>query len=140
VRLLVITDEPGNTGFIKDGLEKASFAVDIACGGRCGLALALTNDYALIILDRMIPVISAVEFCRQMHQTGSAVPILFLAPGNTPEDDGFDLKDGASDYITKPFAFAELLARIRVLLRHKTRNDDKNKYRWQRLALHRAEQ
>ena len=124
MRLLIIEDEPGIAGFLKDGLEEEYFAVDIACDGKSGLDMALINEYDLIIVDWMIPAISGIEVCRQVRKSGSAVPILFLTAKDTLEDVIFGLDAGANDYIKKPFEFEELLARIRVQLRNKNRNDD----------------
>ncbi|MEI7787134.1 MAG: response regulator transcription factor [Chlorobiaceae bacterium] len=124
MRLLIIEDEHGIAGFLKDGLEEEYFAVDIAYDGKNGLDLAMTNDYDLIIIDWMIPAISGIEVCRQIRKSGSAVPIMFLTAKDTLEDVLFGLDAGANDYIKKPFAFEELLARIRVQLRNKNQSDD----------------
>lgn len=124
MRLLIIEDEPGIAGFLKDGLEEEYFAVDIAYDGKSGLDMALINEYDLIIVDWMIPAISGIEVCRQVRKTGNTVPILFLTAKDTLEDVIFGLDAGANDYIKKPFEFEELLARIRVQLRNKNRNDD----------------
>jgi len=124
MRLLIIEDEPGIAGFLKDGLEEECFAVDIAYDGKTGLDLALTNEYDLFIIDWMIPAISGIEVCRQLRKAGSAVPIIFLTAKDTLEDVVFGLEAGANDYIKKPFAFEELLARIRVQLREQKQHDD----------------
>ena len=124
MRLLIIEDEHGIAGFLKDGLEEEYFAVDIAYDGKNGLDLAMTNDYDMIIIDWMIPAISGIEVCRQIRKAGSAVPIMFLTAKDTLEDVLFGLDAGANDYIKKPFAFEELLARIRVQLRNKNQSDD----------------
>jgi two-component system copper resistance phosphate regulon response regulator CusR len=124
MRLLIIEDEPGIAGFLKDGLEEEYFAVDIAYDGKSGLDMALVNEYDLLIVDWMIPALSGIEVCRQVRKAGSAVPILFLTAKDTLEDVVFGLDAGANDYIKKPFEFEELLARIRVQLRNKSRNDD----------------
>ncbi len=124
MRLLIIEDEPGIAGFLKDGLEEEYFAVDIAYDGKSGLDLALTNEYDLLIVDWMIPALSGIEVCRQVRKAGSLVPILFLTAKDTLEDVVFGLDAGANDYIKKPFEFEELLARIRVQLRAKNKADD----------------
>jgi len=124
MRLLIIEDEPGIAGFLKDGLEEEYFAVDVAYDGKSGLDLALTNEYDLLIVDWMIPAISGIEVCRQIRKAGSLVPILFLTAKDTLEDVVFGLDAGANDYIKKPFEFEELLARIRVQLRNRNRADD----------------
>ncbi len=124
MRLLIIEDERGIAGFLKDGLEEEYFAVDIAVEGKSGLDMAMTNDYDLLIIDWMIPGISGIEVCRQVRKSGSTVPILFLTAKDTLEDVVFGLDAGANDYIKKPFEFEELLARIRVQLRHKDRVEE----------------
>ncbi|MEI6638133.1 MAG: response regulator transcription factor [Chlorobium sp.] len=124
MRLLIIEDEPGIAGFLKDGLEEEYFAVDVAYDGKSGLDLALTNEYDLLIVDWMIPALSGIEVCRQVRKAGSLVPILFLTAKDTLEDVVFGLDAGANDYIKKPFEFEELLARIRVQLRAKDKADD----------------
>ncbi|TLU81893.1 MAG: response regulator transcription factor [Chlorobium sp.] len=124
MRLLIIEDEPGIAGFLKDGLEEEYFAVDIAYDGKTGLDMALINEYDLIIVDWMIPALSGIEVCRQIRKSGNLLPILFLTAKDTLEDVVFGLDAGANDYIKKPFEFEELLARIRVQLRTKNKADD----------------
>ncbi len=124
MRLLIIEDEPGIAGFLKDGLEEEYFAVDIAYDGKSGLDMALINEYDLLIVDWMIPALSGIEVCRQLRKAGNLVPILFLTAKDTLEDIVFGLDAGANDYIKKPFEFEELLARIRVQLRNNNRAED----------------
>jgi len=124
MRILIIEDEPGIAGFLKEGLEEEYFAVDLAYDGRHGLDFALTNEYDLLIVDWMIPALSGIEVCRQLRKAGSLVPILFLTAKDTVEDVVFGLDAGANDYMKKPFEFEELLARIRVQLRSKNSTDD----------------
>jgi len=124
MRLLIIEDEPGIAGFLRDGLEEEYFAVDVAYDGKSGLDMALINEYDLLIVDWMIPALSGIEVCRQVRKAGSTTPILFLTAKDTLEDVVFGLDAGANDYIKKPFEFEELLARIRVQLRNKTSTDD----------------
>jgi len=119
MRLLIIEDEPGITGFLKEGLEEEYFAVDVASDGRTGLDLAMTNEYDLLLVDWMIPGISGIEVCRRLRKEGNDVPIIFLTAKDTIEDVVFGLDAGANDYIRKPFEFEELLARIRVQLRRR---------------------
>jgi two-component system, OmpR family, copper resistance phosphate regulon response regulator CusR len=119
MRLLIIEDEPGIAGFLKEGLEEEYFAVDVASDGRSGLDLAMTNEYDLLLVDWMIPGISGIEVCRQLRKGGNDAPIIFLTARDTIEDVVFGLDAGANDYIRKPFEFEELLARIRVQLRRR---------------------
>jgi two-component system, OmpR family, copper resistance phosphate regulon response regulator CusR len=117
MRILVIEDEAGIARFLKDGLEEECFAVDLAQNGNEGLAMALANDYDLLVVDWMLPGISGIEVCRKFRQEHPAVPVLILTARDTIDDAVFGLEAGANDYIRKPFAFAELLARIRTHLR-----------------------
>lgn len=117
MRILVIEDEPGIARFLREGLEEEYFAVDLAFDGKSGLDMALLNEYDLLIVDWMIPGISGIEVCRQVRKAGIDVPLIFLTAKDALEDIVFGLDAGASDYIRKPFAFEELLARIRVQLR-----------------------
>ncbi len=117
MRILIIEDEPGIAGFLKEGLEEECFAVDVADNGREGLAMALSNDYDLLVVDWLLPGLSGVEICRQFRKENNQVPIIFLTAKDTLDDVIFGLESGADDYIKKPFAFEELLARIRVQLR-----------------------
>jgi DNA-binding response OmpR family regulator len=117
MRILVVEDEPGIAGFLKEGLEEEYFAVDLAFDGKTGLDMAMVNEYDLLILDWMIPGMSGIEVCRQLRKAGNPVPILFLTAKDTLDDIVFGLDAGGNDYVRKPFAFEELLARIRVQLR-----------------------
>lgn len=119
MRILVIEDEKGISGFIKEGLEEEGFAVDTAGDGNTGLELAETNDYDLVLLDWMLPGVSGIEVCRVIRKNNSAIPVIFLTAKDTVQDTVFGLSTGANDYIKKPFEFEELLARIRVQLRTK---------------------
>jgi DNA-binding response OmpR family regulator len=117
MRILVVEDESGISGFLKEGLEEEGFAVDVAEDGKSGLEMAFTNDYDLLILDWMVPGTSGIEICQQVRKNNLTVPIIFLTAKDTVQDTVFGLKSGANDYIKKPFEFEELLARIRVQLR-----------------------
>ncbi len=120
MRILVIEDEPGIANFIKQGLEEESYAVDIASDGATGLETALSGEYDLLLLDWMIPGISGIEVCRQFRKEDPDTPIIFVTAKDTVQDTVFGLQAGANDYIKKPFAFDELLERIRVQLRPKS--------------------
>lgn len=122
MRVLLVEDESSISGFLKEGLEEEGFAVDLADNGRKGLEMALdfVNEYDIMLLDWMLPGVSGIEICRNVRKVNQEVPIIFLTAKNTVDDTVFGLETGANDYLKKPFAFEELLARIRVLMRKKT--------------------
>ena len=122
MRILLVEDETAIAGFVKEGLEEEGFAVDVANNGRQGLDMAMNNldEYDIFLLDWMLPGTSGIEICRSIRKENSQVPIIFLTAKDTVDDTVFGLEAGANDYLKKPFAFEELLARIRVLLRNKT--------------------
>jgi DNA-binding response OmpR family regulator len=122
MRILLVEDENAIAGFVKEGLEEEGFAVDVATTGRQGLEMAMDNldEYDIFLLDWMLPGVSGIDICRSIRKENSAVPIIFLTAKDTVDDTVFGLEAGANDYLKKPFAFEELLARIRVLLRNKT--------------------
>ncbi len=119
MRILIVEDEKGIAGFLKEGLEEEGFAVDIANEGKKGLELASINDYDMLLLDWNLPGISGVEICRKFRKENTSVPVIFLTARDTVQDTVYGLEAGANDYIKKPFEFEELLARIRVQLRSK---------------------
>lgn len=122
MRILLVEDETAIAGFLKDGLEEEGFSVDVAHNGKQGfdMALANINEYDIFLLDWMLPGMSGIEICRGIRKENKTVPIIFLTAKDTVDDTVFGLEMGANDYLKKPFAFEELLARIRVLLRNKT--------------------
>ena len=122
MRILIVEDESAISGFLKEGLEEEGFAVDVADNGRKGLELALdfADEYDVMLLDWMLPGVSGIEICRNVRKVNQQVPIIFLTAKDTVDDTIFGLETGANDYLKKPFAFEELLARIRVLMRNKT--------------------
>ncbi len=121
MRILLAEDESAIAGFIKEGLEEEGFAVDVANNGRQGLEMAMDfiDEYDIYLLDWMLPGISGIEICRSIRKENKTVPIIFLTAKDTVDDTVFALESGANDYLKKPFAFEELLARIKVLLRNK---------------------
>ena len=121
MRILVVEDEKKVASFIKKGLEEEHYAVDIAYDGEEGLAMARINEYDLILLDIMLPRLDGMEVLRQIRRNGSNVPILMLTARDSVEDIVSGLDGGSDDYLTKPFSFAELVARVRALLRRKAR-------------------
>jgi DNA-binding response OmpR family regulator len=117
VRILVVEDEHKIASAIKKGLEQERFAVDIAYSGVEGFDLAATEDYDCIILDLMLPEMDGFEFCRRLRQEKIQTPILILTARGNLDDKVQGLELGADDYLTKPFSFEELLARVRALIR-----------------------
>jgi two-component system copper resistance phosphate regulon response regulator CusR len=119
VRLLVIEDEKKVARFIKKGLEEEGYAVDFAFDGEEGLAMVLDRVHDLIILDIALPKMDGLQVLKRLRERNILAPVLLLTVRATLEDKVLGLDSGADDYLTKPFAFQELLARIRALLRRK---------------------
>ena len=117
MRILIVEDEKKVAAFIKKGLEEETYAVDIATDGEEGFHLGEQNQYDLIILDLMLPKINGLDILSRLRSQKIDTPILLLTAKDSVEDKVEGLNQGADDYLTKPFAFSELLARIRVLLR-----------------------
>jgi heavy metal response regulator len=117
MRILVIEDEAKIAQFIKRGLKEEGYAVDVANDGQEGHFLLSSNDYDAIILDLMLPKIDGLTLCRTLRKEGNQTPIIMLTAKDTVKDKVKGLDSGADDYLPKPFAFEELLARLRVLLR-----------------------
>ncbi|MDC8447320.1 MAG: response regulator transcription factor [Nitrospira sp.] len=117
MRILLVEDDADLAQFIRKGLKEEHYVVDVAADGEAGLALALDNSYDLMILDIMLPKLDGLTLCRRVRDKGISTPVLLLTARNNLETkvSGFDT--GADQFMPKPFAFAELLARIRALLR-----------------------
>lgn len=122
-RALVVEDDPGIAGFIRRGLIYEGYEVDVAVDGEQGLGMARDKPPDIVLLDLMIPKIDGVEVCRRLR-AGSQVPIIILTARDSVADKISGLDAGADDYITKPFAFEELMARIRAALRRKEPGDE----------------
>jgi DNA-binding response OmpR family regulator len=117
MKILLIEDEPKVASFIKKGLEEQNYEVEQAYDGTFGVKLALQNEYDLIILDIILPNMSGLEACREIRKQNNSVAILMLTALGTTDDKITGLDAGGDDYLTKPFEFKELLARIRALTR-----------------------
>ena len=117
MKLLVVEDEPKTGEYLRRGLTEAGFVVDLARDGQDGLHLAMTGHYDLAVLDVMLPGLDGLSILKALRESGSGLPVLFLTARDLVEDRVRGLELGADDYLVKPFAFAELLARIRTLLR-----------------------
>lgn len=122
MRILVIEDEKKVASFIKKGLEEEFYAVDIALNGKEGFELALHEEYDLIIMDVMLPYMDGITITKELRKKEITKPILLLTVKETIQDKVIGLDSGADDYLTKPFAFEELVARVRALLRRKEQN------------------
>lgn len=119
MRILVIEDEKKIADFIRRGLKEEGYAVDIAYDGEQGHFLAKTSDYDLILLDLMLPKIDGLTLCKKLKKEKVSIPIIMLTAKDATKDKVTGLDSGADDYMTKPFVFEELLARIRAILRKK---------------------
>jgi two-component system copper resistance phosphate regulon response regulator CusR len=135
MRLLVVEDEPKTGDYLKQGLVEVGFVVDLARDGADGLHLVKTGNYDLVILDVMLPRLNGWQVLAGIRSNGGEMPVLFLTARDQVEDrvKGFEL--GADDYLVKPFAFAELLARVRSLLRRGVRKPEPEQMRAADLEL-----
>jgi DNA-binding response OmpR family regulator len=125
MRILIVEDEKKMASFLERGLKEEHYTVDIAYDGEKGWEYAMTNEYDLLILDWMLPKMSGVELCNKFRAEGKITPVLILTAKDSVEDKIKGLDQGADDYLTKPFSFEELLARIRALLRRPPHITDK---------------
>jgi DNA-binding response OmpR family regulator len=135
MRVFIAEDETAIAGFLKEGLEEEGFAVDMAHSGREAFDTIMSNlaEYDIILLDWMLPGVSGIEICRRIRKENTALPVIFLTAKDTVDDTVFALETGANDYLRKPFAFEELLARIKVLLRSKS--GEQNLFEWGSIRL-----
>ncbi|NBA93777.1 heavy metal response regulator transcription factor [Pseudomonas sp. R5(2019)] len=117
MKLLIVEDQPKTGQYLRQGLSEAGFTAELVTDGLAGQHLALTGDYALLILDVMLPGRDGWQILQAVRQAGLDLPVLFLTARDAVEDRVHGLELGADDYLVKPFAFSELLARVRTLLR-----------------------
>jgi DNA-binding response OmpR family regulator len=117
MRILLVEDEKNVAAFIKKGLEEEAYTVDVAEDGPEGLLMATEANFDLIILDVMLPGMNGIELCKTLRAKGINKPILMLTAVDSVERKVEGLESGADDYLVKPFAFSELIARIKALLR-----------------------
>jgi two-component system copper resistance phosphate regulon response regulator CusR len=123
MKILLVEDEQKTGDYLKQGLSEAGFVVDLVRDGFDGVHQALTDDYDLIVLDVMLPKLDGWQVLLQIRQAGKHMPVLFLSARDQIEDRVKGLELGADDYLVKPFAFSELLARVRTLLRRGKSNE-----------------
>jgi DNA-binding response OmpR family regulator len=119
MKILVVEDEKKVASFLKKGLEQEYYTVDVTYDGKAGLDLSLTENYDLIILDIMLPLLDGITLLREIRNAKLDVPVLMLTAKDSTEDKVQGLDSGADDYLAKPFALEELLARVRALIRRK---------------------
>jgi len=117
VKILIIEDERKTGEYLRKGLNEAGFVTDLAANGNDGLHLALHREYSLVVLDVMLPGVNGWQVLASLRQRGLEMPVLFLTARDQVEDRVKGLELGADDYLVKPFSFAELLARVRTILR-----------------------
>jgi two-component system copper resistance phosphate regulon response regulator CusR len=117
MRVLLVEDEEKVTRFVARGLKAERYAVDVALDGRSGLDHVIAYSYDLIILDLNLPVISGTDLLKHIRKSHPNVPVLILTARDNIEDKVKNFEEGADDYLTKPFSFAELLVRVKALLR-----------------------
>jgi DNA-binding response OmpR family regulator len=117
MKILIVEDESGIAGFLRQGLEEEGFDVTVTGDGAEGWRLASENRFDLVLLDWMLPKMNGLALCQRIRETDGQIPIIFLTAKDTVQETIAGLKAGANDYIKKPFSFDELLERIRVQLR-----------------------
>jgi two-component system copper resistance phosphate regulon response regulator CusR len=117
MHVLIVEDERKTASFLRKGLSENGFVVDVSNYGEEGLELALTREYDLLILDVLLPGREGWSILAELRRAGKKIPVLFLTARDRVEDRVKGLELGADDYLIKPFAFSELLARVRSILR-----------------------
>lgn len=121
MRILVVEDDAKIGSFVANGLKQHGFAADLAQDGDEALALALTTNYDAAVVDVMLPQLDGLSLVRRLRAKGNLLPVLFLSARGSVDDRIRGLEAGGDDYLTKPFAFSELLARLQALIRRATR-------------------
>ncbi len=129
MRILVIEDDPGVASFILGGLRESGHTVDHSADGKDGLFLATTGDYDVLIVDRMLPNVDGLTIVRTLRASDITTPALILSALGEVDDKVKGLRAGADDYIGKPFAFAELMARLEAITRRPAGNDEPTEFR-----------
>src|SRR5262245_35030549 len=122
-KILIVEDDQSMSAALSYGFETQGFVAEVAKDGKEGLRLALEKSFDLLILDVMLPALSGLDVCRQLRRDGYKLPIIMLTARGQEVDKVLGLKLGADDYVTKPFSFMELLARVEAILRRTGRAD-----------------
>jgi DNA-binding response OmpR family regulator len=134
-RILIVEDDPAMSVALRDGFEFEKYAVEMATDGEEGFRLASRGDHDLMILDVMLPRKSGLDVCKELRRNGSSTPIIMLTARGQEIDKIVGLKLGADDYVTKPFSFMELLARVEAVLRRVSRNSPGEEYAFGDITL-----
>jgi len=134
-RILIVEDDPAMSVALRDGFEFEKYAVEMAADGEEGFRLASRGDHDLMILDVMLPRKSGLDVCKELRRNGSSTPIIMLTARGQEIDKIVGLKLGADDYVTKPFSFMELLARVEAILRRVSRNSPGEEYAFGDITL-----
>jgi DNA-binding response OmpR family regulator len=134
-RILIVEDDPAMSVALRDGFEFENYSVEMAADGEEGLRLATRGDHELMILDVMLPKKSGLDLCKELRRNGSSTPIIMLTARGQEIDKIVGLKLGADDYVTKPFSFMELLARVEAVLRRVQRTSVGEEYGFGDVAL-----
>ena len=120
---------------LRDGFEYEGYSVQVATDGEAGLRFATTEEFDLLILDVMMPKLSGFDVCKQLRSAGHDIPIIMLTARGQEIDKVMGLKTGADDYVTKPFSFLELMARVEAVLRRSQRTEKLTAYQFGAIAL-----
>ena len=123
MRILVIEDDAAVAEYVRKGLDELGYSVDVAADGKNGLLMASTEPYNALVVDRMLPELDGLAIVRTLRAAGSTVPVLFLSALGEVDDRVRGLESGGDDYLTKPFAFSELKARLQALVRRSNVSD-----------------
>jgi len=135
MRILVIEDDKKIASFISNGLKQAGFAVDVACDGEDGLNLGLTEPYDAAVIDIMLPKLDGLSVIEELRSNNINTPVIILSAKRSVDDRVKGLETGGDDYLTKPFSFSELLARIYALLRRSSGAAESTKLKVETLSM-----
>src|SRR6187402_2466355 len=128
MRILVVEDDLEAQRYLVQGLKESGHVVDDAADGETGLSLALSRPYDVAVIDRMLPGLDGLRVVAEMREHGNSIPVLFLSALSEVDDRVKGLKAGGDDYLTKPYAFTELLARIEALVRRPAPEEQTTRY------------